>query len=97
MKTAVFNGRAGEIRTHDLLHPMQARYQATLRPADQTEAVNQRPGPILGKGNLRDTRNPPLLQGRGFEGPFRHSSQRSRSFRPPTKERSLLDVRAIAD
>ena len=26
------NGRAGEIRTHDLLHPMQARYQATLRP-----------------------------------------------------------------
>ncbi len=26
------NGRAGEIRTHDLLHPMQARYQTTLRP-----------------------------------------------------------------
>ena len=26
------NGRAGEIRTHDLLHPMQARYQATLQP-----------------------------------------------------------------
>lgn len=26
------NGRAGEIRTRDLLHPMQARYQATLRP-----------------------------------------------------------------
>ena len=25
-------GRAGEIRTPDLLHPMQARYQATLRP-----------------------------------------------------------------
>ena len=28
----VSNGRAGEIRTHDLLHPMQARYQATLQP-----------------------------------------------------------------
>lgn len=26
------NGRAGEIRTHDLLHPMQAFYQAELRP-----------------------------------------------------------------
>jgi hypothetical protein len=25
--------RAGEIRTHDLLHPMQAFYQAELRPA----------------------------------------------------------------
>jgi hypothetical protein len=34
---AVKNGRAGEIRTHDLLHPMQARYQATLRPDDQLE------------------------------------------------------------
>lgn len=33
-----FSGRAGEIRTHDLLHPMQAFYQAELRPdllADQ--------------------------------------------------------------
>ena len=27
------NGRGGEIRTHDLLYPKQARYQATLRPA----------------------------------------------------------------
>ena len=26
------NGRGGEIRTHDLLYPKQARYQATLRP-----------------------------------------------------------------
>jgi hypothetical protein len=26
------DGRAGEIRTLDLLHPMQARYQTTLRP-----------------------------------------------------------------
>ena len=25
-------GRAGEIRTHDLLHPMQAFYQAELQP-----------------------------------------------------------------
>lgn len=29
---ALENGRAGEIRTHDLLHPMQAFYQAELRP-----------------------------------------------------------------
>src|SRR4051812_23464806 len=28
------NGRAGEIRTHDLLHPMQARYQTTLQPVN---------------------------------------------------------------
>ena len=27
------DGRAGEIRTHDLLHPMQAFYQAELQPA----------------------------------------------------------------
>ena len=26
------SGRGGEIRTHDLLYPKQARYQATLRP-----------------------------------------------------------------
>ena len=26
------NGRGGEIRTHDLLNPIQTRYQATLRP-----------------------------------------------------------------
>jgi hypothetical protein len=31
------NGRAGEIRTHDLLHPMQARYQATLQPEGSSE------------------------------------------------------------
>ena len=34
------NGRAGEIRTPDLLHPMQARYQATLRP-EQLRGVNK--------------------------------------------------------
>jgi hypothetical protein len=26
------SGRGGEIRTHDLLYPKQARYQPTLRP-----------------------------------------------------------------
>src|SRR5437867_12443870 len=30
-------GRGGEIRTHDLLYPKQARYQATLRPAKAGE------------------------------------------------------------
>ncbi len=29
------NGRGGGIRTHDLLDPKQARYQATLRPEPQ--------------------------------------------------------------
>lgn len=29
---AISDGRTGEIRTPDLLHPMQARYQATLQP-----------------------------------------------------------------
>ena len=31
------NGRGGEIRTHDLLYPKQARYQATLRPDPRAE------------------------------------------------------------
>ena len=31
-KNNLKNGRGGEIRTHDLLYPKQARYQATLRP-----------------------------------------------------------------
>jgi hypothetical protein len=35
---ALRRGRAGEIRTHDLLHPMQAFYQAELRPAVFGEA-----------------------------------------------------------
>src|SRR5437867_12983897 len=30
-------GRGGEIRTHDLLYPKQARYQATLRPDEGGE------------------------------------------------------------
>ena len=39
------NGRAGEIRTHDLLHPMQARYQATLQPDERKgEQAACRPG-----------------------------------------------------
>jgi hypothetical protein len=32
----LLNGRAGEIRTRDLLHPKQARYQAALRPEHTT-------------------------------------------------------------
>ena len=31
------NGRGGEIRTHDLLYPKQARYQPTLRPDNQRD------------------------------------------------------------
>lgn len=30
------SGRGGEIRTHDLLYPKQARYQATLRPGPKS-------------------------------------------------------------
>ena len=33
------SGRGGEIRTHDLLYPKQARYQATLRPEPEAESV----------------------------------------------------------
>lgn len=33
------NGRGGEIRTHDLLYPKQARYQATLRPEPELSKV----------------------------------------------------------
>ena len=33
------SGRGGEIRTHDLLYPKQARYQATLRPDPQREKL----------------------------------------------------------
>src|SRR5205085_8279311 len=33
------DGRGGEIRTHDLLYPKQARYQATLRPEPKTAYV----------------------------------------------------------
>ncbi len=35
------NGRAGEIRTPDLLHPMQARYQATLRPEQKGASTSR--------------------------------------------------------
>ena len=38
------NGRAGEIRTLDLLHPMQARYQATLRPEQENGQQEARAG-----------------------------------------------------
>ena len=38
------NGRAGEIRTLDLLHPMQARYQATLRPEQKDGQLDPRFG-----------------------------------------------------
>ena len=40
------NGRGGEIRTHDLLYPKQARYQATLRPEPMgadAEGINPNP------------------------------------------------------
>ena len=37
------NGRAGEIRTHDLLHPMQARYQATLQPEQKRKGHKDPP------------------------------------------------------
>src|SRR4051794_17533284 len=41
-KFASRNGRAGEIRTHDLLHPMQARYQATLQPEPENGQKDSR-------------------------------------------------------
>ena len=41
------NGRGGEIRTHDLLYPKQARYRATLRPEPRRVKVTV----ALGKSN----------------------------------------------
>ncbi len=43
------NGRGGEIRTHDLLYPKQARYQPTLRPDTGTKivAIRERDGNLL--------------------------------------------------
>jgi hypothetical protein len=38
------SGRGGEIRTHDLLYPKQARYQATLRPdSEENEFARRQP------------------------------------------------------
>ena len=39
---AVDNGRGGQIRTGDPLHPMQVRYRAALRPAPTTPAYHAR-------------------------------------------------------
>jgi hypothetical protein len=51
------NGRAGEIRTHDLLHPMQARYQTTLQPDDHRKVEEARcPGPRQALFNPISTR-----------------------------------------
>jgi hypothetical protein len=49
-QTPVKNGRGGEIRTHDLLYPKQARYQATLRP--DTGALKMPAGPKNAITNL---------------------------------------------
>ena len=35
------NGRAGETRTHDPLHPMQVRYQAAPRPEPRTDSKSR--------------------------------------------------------
>ena len=42
-------GRGGEIRTHDLLNPIQTRYQATLRP-DHIPSVHQGDADTMGLG-----------------------------------------------
>jgi hypothetical protein len=52
------NGRGGEIRTHDLLYPKQARYQATLRP--DADRLDCQPRPkmqwrFFGPGGLTPT------------------------------------------
>jgi hypothetical protein len=43
------NDRAGGIRTHDLLNPIQAHYQAVLRP-DSKEAKDAAPGWLFQAG-----------------------------------------------
>lgn len=45
-----FSGRAGRIRTGDILHPKQARYQAALQPVKKfpaTQWVSGLPGTII--------------------------------------------------
>ena len=73
-------GRAGEIRTHDLLRPMQARYQAAPRP--DTGRV------IAASSQERKQEN------RVFEGflraPFKNPSKRKR--RPPLMERTACEI-----
>ena len=43
------NGRGGEIRTHDLLYPKQARYQATLRPDPECQSTRLPRGESISK------------------------------------------------
>ncbi len=66
-KRKIKNGRGGEIRTHDLLYPKQARYQATLRPDTGQEHEKL---PVTGRdcntkfhgaGPLKWRRNTPAL------------------------------------
>ena len=47
--TGLFSYRAGGIRTHDLLNPIQAHYQAVLRP-DSKEAKDAAPGWLFQAG-----------------------------------------------
>ena len=70
------NGRAGEIRTHDLLHPMQARYQATLQPEQKKGHKASCPGPTQVLFRLgahmawRGVKSPPKL-GKSLRNPVR--------------------------
>jgi hypothetical protein len=76
------NGRGGEIRTHDLLYPKQARYQATLRPEPRGEesarggaGLQLRTSEIISSRNhFAETSPPhrPMPAGAGFAaGPVR--------------------------
>ena len=60
------NGRGGEIRTHDLLYPKQARYQATLRPEPRA-AEGAYPARELQPGILAPVRRPRAILSRDHE------------------------------
>ncbi len=58
------DGRGGEIRTHDLLYPKQARCQATLRPVPKCGRDDGRARAMAATVFSRSSRPPPRLQTR---------------------------------
>jgi N-acetyl-gamma-glutamyl-phosphate reductase len=58
-KDTIFSGRAGGIRTHDPLHPMQVRYQTALQPVSSRTGRREKQG----KSELASMENHEIAQG----------------------------------
>ena len=81
------NGRGGEIRTHDLLYPKQARYQATLRPdpgQEKLEALEHFCKEIIAKPTTVG-----VWDSEPFEAAVTWSLPRPLRQSPPLKQRFL--------